>query len=150
MTPEELKEQLSSIEVDDATYAGIGPSEVALLEELVDDPEPWLAARAIFALSQVGSDAAVAILARGATDPRPEVRVAVAASAKNLRPADADEILLQALSDPELGVRKFAVRSVARAHSAEVQAALRELEGKDLAQSIRDAAKLKLSEIHES
>jgi HEAT repeat protein len=150
MTLEQLRDQLSSIEASAATYAGIGPSEVALLEELVDDPEPWLAARAIFALSKVGSDAAVAILVRATADPRPEVRVAVAASAKNLRPADADGILLQALSDPELGVRKFAVRSVARAHSAEVQAALRELEDKDSAQSIRDAAKLKLSEIHES
>jgi HEAT repeat protein len=147
MTLEELKEQLSSIEVDDATYVGIGQSEVPLLEQLVNDPETWLAGRAIFALSQVRSDAATAILARAAADPRPEIRVAVAASAKNLRPADANRILLQGLNDPELGVRKFAVRSVAPAHSAEVQARLHDLENEDPTPYIRDAAGSKLSEI---
>lgn len=149
MTLEQLKEQLSSIEVDDATYAGIGPSEVPLLEQLVADPETWLAGRAIFALSQVRSDAATAILVRAATDPRPEIRVAVAASARNLPPEDASGILLQGLNDPDLGVRKFAIRSVAPAHSADVQARLRDLETDDPAPYIRDAASSKLSEIRE-
>jgi HEAT repeat protein len=147
MTLEELKEQLTSIEVDDATYVGIGPSEVPLLEQLVRDPETWLAARAIFALSQVRSDAAMAILGRAAADPRPEIRVAVAASAKNLPPAEANGILLQGLNDADLGVRKFAIRSVAPDHGAEVQARVRDLEIDDPAQYIRDAARSKLSEI---
>jgi HEAT repeat protein len=147
MTFEQLKQQLSSIEVDEATYAGIGPSEVPLLDQLVSDPETWLAGRAIFALSQVRSAAAMAILARSAADPRSEIRVAVAASTKNLPPADANGILLQALNDVELGVRKFAIRSVAPGHSAPVQARLRELETGDPAPSIRDAARSKLSEI---
>jgi HEAT repeat protein len=147
MTLEELKQQLSSIEVDDATYVGIGPSEVPLLEQIVGDPETWLAGRAIFALSQVRSDAATAVMARAAGDPRPEVRVAVAASAKNLPPAAANGILLQGLNDAELGVRKFAVRSVAPGHNAEVQTRLRDLENEDPARYIRDAAGSKVSEI---
>ncbi len=147
MTLEQLKQQLSSIEADDATYAGIGPSEVPLLDQLVNDPETWLAARAIFALSHVPTPTALAILARSAADPRPEIRVAVAASTKNLPPSDANGILLRALSDVELGVRKFAIRSVAPDHSAPVQAKLRELEAGDPAPSIRDAARSKLSEI---
>ena len=142
-----LKEQLSSIEVDGATYDGIGPSDVPLLEQLVRDPETWLAARAIFALSQLRSAAATAILAGSAADPRPEIRVAVAASAKNLPAEDASGILLQALNDPELGVRKFAIRSVAPQHAASVQAKLRELEAGDPAPSLRDAAGAKLSQI---
>jgi HEAT repeat protein len=147
MTLEQLKQQLSSIDADEATFAGLGPSEVPLLDTLVGDLETWLAARAIFALSQIRSTAATAILARSAADPRPEIRVAVAASTKNLPPTEANGILLQALNDRELGVRKFAIRSVAPGHSAPVQARLRELEAGDPAPSIREAARSKLSEI---
>jgi HEAT repeat protein len=147
MTLEQLKQQLSSIEVDDATYVGIGPAEVPQLDQLVNGPETWLASRAIFALSQVRTAAATAILARSAADPRPELRVAVAASTKNLPPAEANGVLLQVLNDVELGVRKFAIRSVAPGHSAPVQAKLRELETGDPAPSIRAAAGLRLSEI---
>jgi HEAT repeat protein len=147
MTLAQLKEQLSSIEVDAATYAGIGPDEVPLLDQLVSDPETWLAGRAIFALSQVRTPTALAILARAAADPRPEIRVAVAASAPNLAPADANGLLLTALGDAELGVRKFAIRAVAPVHSAAVQARLRELETADPVPAIRAAATSRLSEI---
>jgi hypothetical protein len=73
--------------------------------------------------------------------------VAVAASAPNLAPADANGLLLTALGDAELGVRKFAIRAVAPVHSAAVQARLRELETADPVPAIRAAATSRLSEI---
>lgn len=147
MTLAQLREQLSSIEIDAATYDGIVPADVPALDQLVNDPETWIAGRAIFALSQLRTPTALAILARAAADPRPEIRVAVAASTRNLAPEDANGLLLRALSDAEVGVRKFAIRSVVPAHSPAVQTRLRELETADPAPAIRAAATSRLSEI---
>jgi HEAT repeat protein len=146
-TLEQLMNKLSSIEPDEATYDGIGPAEVPLLEELLRHNEAWMSSRAVFALSRVPQGAGVTVLSRAAGDARAEVRVAVAASAMNLRPNDANNILLRLLADPDLGVRKFAVQSVSRLHDANVLNKLRELETRDPADSIRDAAKGRLQEL---
>jgi hypothetical protein len=135
---EELRHQLSAIEGDENTFSGIGPSELPLLEQLFSDPEPSMASRAVFAASRIAGEPAKAILVRAAGDPRPELRVAAAAA--NLAPADAYRLLLQALSGSYLGVRKFAIRSVARAR-------LRELKSGDAAPAIRDAARSRLAAI---
>src|SRR5262245_41188092 len=105
MTLEELRQQLSAIEADEGMYDRIGPSEIPLLEQRLKDKETWMAVRAVFALSKLQDAKAVTILSRTVQDPRPEVRVAVAASTSNLKPSDANNILLTLLSDSELGVR---------------------------------------------
>jgi HEAT repeat protein len=147
MTLEQLRNQLSAIEPDDGIYAGIGPSEIPLLEQLLQDTEAWMASRAVFALSRVPDSGAVTILSRTVADPRQEVRVSVAASVSNLRPSDANDILLKLLDDTDLGVRKFAVQAVSETHDATVQAKLRDLEIRDPAPSIRDVAKERLREL---
>jgi HEAT repeat protein len=146
-TLEQLRHQLSAIEPDDGTYAGIDPSDIPLLEQLLQDNEAWMASRAVFALSRLSDSSAVAAWSRAAADPRPEVRVAVAASVSNLKPSDANDILLKLLTDAELGVRKFAVQSVLGAHNAAVHAKLRDLETQDSAPWIREIAKSKLREL---
>jgi len=110
-TLEQLRAQLSAIEPDDSTYEGIGPEDVPLLEQLLQDEKPWLAARAAVALSRIADPEAAQVLARAVADPRPEVRVTIAASVPNLKLEDAKDILPALLNDPDLGVRKFAVRS---------------------------------------
>jgi HEAT repeat protein len=144
MTLEELRRQLSAIEPDEATYSGIGAEEIALLDQLSRDPEPWMASRAVFAASRMADARAKAIVARAAGDPRSELRVAAAAATKNLAPAEANNLLLQALSDSD---RKFAVQAVAPTHSEPVQAKLRELESNDPAPAIREAARSRNAEI---
>src|SRR5262245_58469994 len=143
MTLDQLRNQLSAIEPGEGTYYGIGPSEIPLLEQLLQDRETWMAARAVFALSRVPDIKAVTVLSQAAADPRKEVRVAVAASVSNLKPSDGNKILLRLMTDAELGVRKFAVKAVSAAHSAAVHAKLRDLETRDPAPSIRDDAKSK-------
>lgn len=144
MTLEQIRNQLSAIEPDDSIYDGIGPSEIPLLEQLLQDKEAWMASRAIFALSRVSDAKAVTILSRVVADPRQEVRVAVAASVSILKPQDANNILLKLLTDTALGVRKFAVQAVSGAHDAAVHAKLRDIETRDPAPPIRDVAKDKL------
>jgi HEAT repeat protein len=147
MTLEEIKNQLSAIEPDEGIFTGIGSSELPFLEQLLQDEEVWMASRAVFALSRVANAKAVTILSQAVTDPRPEVRVAVAASVSHLKPQDANNILLKLLADTELGVRKFAIQAVSEAHDAAVHAKLRDLETRDPAPPIRDVAKSKLREL---
>lgn len=148
MTLEQLRSQLSAIEPNESTYAGIGSAEIPLLEILLQDKEAWLASRAVFALSRIPDPKAVTVLSRAAVDSRHEIRVAVAASAVNLKPSDANPLLLRLLTDSELGVRKFAVRAVSNAHNATVHTKLRALETQDPSGPIRDAAKSKLVELN--
>lgn len=147
MTLEQMRSQLSAIEPDDSTYAGIGSSEIPMLDQLLQDEEVWMASRAVFALSRVSDAKAVAILSRAAGDPRQEVRVAVAASVSNLKPNDANNMLLKLLTDPELGVRKFAVQAISGTHDPAVHAKLRDIQTRDPAPAIRDAAKDRLREL---
>lgn len=147
MTLEQLRNQLSAIEPDDSIYGEIGSSEIPLLEQLLQDQEAWMSSRAIFALSKVPDTRAVTILSQAVSDPRQEVRVAVAASVGNLRPSDANDILVQLLDDTNLGVRKFAVQSVSETHDASVHAKLRDLGIQDPASPIRAIAQDRLREL---
>jgi HEAT repeat protein len=149
MTLEQIKNQLSAIEPDDSIYSGIGPSEILFLEQLLQDKEAWLASRAVFALSRVSDDKVVPILSQAVADPRPEIRIAIAASVGNLKPEDTNNILLQLLSDSELGVRKFAIKSVSGAHDTAVHEKLKDIEIKDPALPIRDIAKDRLRELEQ-
>lgn len=144
---EQLRNQLSAIEPDSNTYSGIGSAEIPLLEQLLQDKEAWMASRAVFALSRVPDVNAVTALSRAAADLRQEVRVAVAASTANLKPSDANQLLVKLLADSELGVRKFAIQAVSGAHDAAVQSKLRDIQAQDPASQIRDVAKSKLREL---
>jgi HEAT repeat protein len=144
MTLEQLRNQLSAIEPDESIHSGIGPSEIPLLEQLLQDGEAWMASRAVFALGRVPDTRAVHILSRAVADPRPEVRVAVAACSSYLKPSDANNILLKLLDDTDLGVRKFAVKAVSETHDAAVHAKLRDIETQDPAPPIRNVARDKL------
>lgn len=147
MTFEEIKSQLSAIETGDNIFSGIGPSEIPSLKRLLKDKEAWMAARAVFALSRVPDAKATALLAQAVADSRPEIRVALAASVRSLKPEAANSILLQLLDDADLGVRKFAVQSVSSDHNTAVQKKLKDIELRDPAPPIRKIAKDRAQEL---
>jgi len=149
MTLEQLRNQLSAIEPDERTYQGIGPAEIPLLEQLLQDEEAWMASRAVFALSRLPDRQVVNILSRLVADPRPEVRVSLAASTSNLRPRAANDILLNLLEDTDVGVRKFSVQAVSEAHSAAVRDKLRHMEGQDPSPAIREVVKTRIQELED-
>lgn len=149
ITLEQLKNQLSAIEPDDSTYLGIGPSEIQFLEHLLQDEEVWMASRSVFALSRVSDDQVLPILSQAVADPRPEIRIALAASVSNLKPEDANNILLQLLSDSDLGVRKFAIKSVSGSHDIAVHEKLKDIQIQDPALPIREIAKDRLRELEQ-
>lgn len=141
MSIAELRQQLSDIEPEETTYEGIGPSEVDLLRELLEEEDAWMAARATHALSRIDSDRAHDALLWATEDARPEVRVAVAASAHALPPKLSDEILSRLLNDSEIGVRKFAIKSTSDRNSNAVRQRLGEIAISDADTALGQIAK---------
>src|SRR5256885_16931352 len=101
----DLRRQLSAIEPDEGTFENIGPSEVDLLRELLDDEEPWLAARAVYALARTDAEGARALLLSAAESRWQGVRGALPAAAEGL-PISVPGAILPALSDDSDGPRR--------------------------------------------
>lgn len=147
ITLDQLRRQLSAIEPNETTYAGLGSPEIPLLQQLLKDPEPWMSARAIFALSRIADDSAVGVIRKAIADPRPEVRVAIAASAVNLAAKDSNIILSELLDDKDVGVRKFAVQAISAENDASIHAKLQIIGAQDPVSLMRDHARLKRREL---
>lgn len=143
MSLPQLRRQLSDIEPDEHTYANIGPEEIPLLQRLLTDPEAWLAARAVYALSRIDSPSAHAALLAAAGNRRPEVRIAVAASAAALPPTISNGVLLELLRDGDVGVRKFAIKSSSNRNSLEIKRRVGEIATTDPNMVLRGLAKEK-------
>ncbi len=121
MTIEEVRSQLSMIESDEQMYANLGQEEVPLLREFLDDDEAWMAARAVYALARIDTPDALAAIEVASGSLREEVRIAVAVSASRLPPPATNRVLEKLLTDDEVGVRKFAIKSVSPANSQRVR-----------------------------
>jgi HEAT repeat protein len=139
-SPSELRDQLSTIESDDATYEGLGRDDVASLTTLLEDDEGWLAARAVHALSRIDDPRAHEAILAAASMPRLEVRVAAATAAGRLPAELSDGVLLGLLEDPDPAVRKFAVRSVSPRNGTAVRSRVQELAEAEPNPRIRDLA----------
>lgn len=147
MTDEQVRAQLSDIEPSEKTYEPFSAEDIPALERMLRYPEAWLAARAVFALSRLRDSRVLAVLHRAASDARSELRVAVAAAAQHLTPADANKLLIQGLNDTEAGVRKFAVTSISSEHSDEVHQRLQGLADSEASQAVRSLAQARLAAV---
>jgi hypothetical protein len=150
---EEITQRLSAIEAHEGMYEGIGPDEVPALEQLVDASEPWLAARAVFALSRVGSRTAANGLRKAAGHSRVEVRVAAAAAISDVLPSLEDDqtgdplvdvIVSSLLDDANVGVRRYAIESATSAQGHNVRGKLQWIAKHDPAPMLRDSARGRL------
>lgn len=146
---DEVRLQLGAIEASEDMYAGLGPEEVPVLVGLLDDEEPWLAERALHALSRIDSDGARGAVVSAADSPRPELRVAAARAAARtgLRVQAADQILTRLLVDPEPSVRKYAVRSVSDRNSEAVRHQLSETATTENSPRLRRLAEQQISSL---
>ena len=107
-----IKTILSDIEANEAMYAKLSEEDVPHLIQLMQKAEPWLAARCVFALSRIGGDVANSTIVSAAADERKEVRIAVASASKVLPDAVSNVVLDSLIDDGDLGVRKFAIKSI--------------------------------------
>lgn len=136
----DIRRQLSDIEPSEDTYQGLGPDEVGLLRELLDDDEAWLAARSVHALSRIDDDEARTALREATGSPRMELRVA-AASATGALPAElADEILSTLLDDANIGVKKTAVKSVSGRNGDAIRRRIQDMTAEEENARLREIA----------
>ena len=140
MAADALRSKLSVIEPTEEIYVGLGPADVPVLRELIADQEAWMAARAVFALSRIEDDAAVAALAEAAADRRSEVRVAVAAAVAQRPIALPDAAIERLIEDDDAGVRKFAAFAVKRENGEKSRTLLRRLASDDAVPAVRENA----------
>jgi HEAT repeat protein len=140
MTTKELRAKLSMIEPTESIYAGIEESDVPALEQLLSDSEEWIASRAVFALSRVASRDAIRVLAKAASDQRPQVRVSVAAAVGQRPIALPNEAVLGLLQDKDIGVRKFATLAVKPENGPEVRTLLNRISTEDAIPIVRENA----------
>lgn len=116
MSKEKLEELLRADEPDYEEAAVVGARTIPTLVDIVKTGGETLAPRAVYTASLIKSENVTAVLQEGARNPSPVVRVATAASLRNMeRTQSGDKVanLIELLlKDSDAGVRKMALASV--------------------------------------
>jgi hypothetical protein len=141
MTLDQVRETINSIEPRPDQLATLGPEALPHLEMLLHDEDPFLASRAIYAISQIRDNRVVELLEKAAQSDRPEVKIALAAGTKHLSQTEAHIILLALLNDQDAGVRKTALKAVSGDVPAVLRTKIQELATQDAVPFIRDLSK---------
>ena len=110
-TPKDIMRTLRLIEPTAEELRALGPEALPYLATLAAGEDGWLAGRAAYAAAIIGGAEGAAVVEVAARHPAAETRVAAAAAARNLRPAQAAPVLVRLLDDADVGVRKFALMS---------------------------------------
>ncbi|WP_331732715.1 HEAT repeat domain-containing protein (plasmid) [Streptomyces avidinii] len=94
-----------------AVAASLGSQATPLLEEIAAEHDVGLASKATTVAGLLSVGSARVVLQRAALHQDPVVRIAAAASLER-QPELANELMGQLLSDPDMGVRKWTLRSL--------------------------------------
>lgn len=138
-----MRDVRACLDPDEPNYtsaAGLGPDALPHLAELVRGDDPMLAAKATYLASLIPDDEAAAIVATAAVSADTSVRVAAAASLRNLGEDSAGGIADVLLAESDVGVRKQALRSAARFDSAAMAERVRRTSETDPEQALREIA----------
>jgi len=112
VTMEQIRAILDSDEPNYGQAAGLGREALPLIESLIAGSDGMLASKAAYMAGVIGDSGSAAVLGRAARSPHILVRIAAAASSRHLSGADASGVLVGLLQDPDVGVRKVALKSV--------------------------------------
>jgi hypothetical protein len=137
ITLEQLRSALNAIEPNYPELARLGGDAFPHLEVLARDPDPLLASKAVYLASLIRHPSAAGVVREGARSDRPQVRIAAAAAAGNLPAPEASALLTGLVGDPDLGVRKTALRSVPADAPAELRSRVQDLTRSDPEAGIR-------------
>jgi len=148
VTMEQVRQALEPDELNYHEAARLGPEAVPHLLALVRGPDPMLAAKATYLASLIRSADSVRVTEEAARHSDPVVRVAAASAARNLSGKDASAVLDRMLADPDLGVRKVALKSVAAAGVSDLSDRVQKLAEADTDVAIRAVANETLKQLH--
>lgn len=144
-TYQEIRNILGQIEPDEKMYLKISIDDLPHLKRLVKDKESWMVARAIYALARLKNEEAYKIIQNARSDPRSEVRIAAAVASTRLPKDIAETIIYPLLKDEDIGVRKFAIKSIPPRSSDIFKNRLLEISLEDDNELIRNLSREKLS-----
>jgi len=136
-TLDEVRTLLSDIEPTEATYAALDRDDIPHLVTLLNDQEAWMAARAVHALSRQDDTTAREALVQASRDVRTPVRIAVATAVPLLPTKLGSTLLDHLLDDEDVGVRKFALRSVPVEVASPVRTKIQRISKEDAYPEIR-------------
>lgn len=137
LTFEQVQAHLEPEEPNYKVAARLGPDAVEHLMAIIDQDDPWLAARAAYLAGLIGDVGAVA---RAAGSAHGSVRVAAAAVLPRLPQSPADGLVQQLINDPDIGVRKVVARAAATRPTEVTRAALSKMEQDDPESFLRELA----------
>ncbi len=140
ITMQSVRARLDPDEPDYAEARNLGPEAVPLLLELVQGEDAGLASKAAYLASMIVSDRSRAVLEAAATSKLAVVRVAAASGIRNLPEADAERVMELMRTDPDVGVRKVILKSVARFTSPQIAAKVQAMAERDPEPFVRDLA----------
>ncbi len=140
VTMENVRAVIAPDEPDYESAVRLGPEAVPHLVELMRGDDLEYATKATSLLGMIGDERAVESLRAASQDERLSVRIAVAATAGNLEPAAAAEILLPVLRSPDPVLRKVALQSLPAVQSNPLRTAIESIAGSDEFPEIRALA----------
>jgi HEAT repeat protein len=111
VTLQDVVRQLNRDEPDYVRAAQLGPEALPHLRQLIEGDDLGLAAKATYLAGIMNADESTRLLEIAARHPDPVVRVAAAASARNLTRITAS-LAVTFLDDADPGVRKWGLRTV--------------------------------------
>jgi len=126
---EHVRDALLQNEPPYSELAANGPALLPYLKALAEEAEPSLVARAVYTAGLLDYPESLAILQSAAAHRDPIVRVAVAAAAAGLASQSIVDVIGSLLTDSDVGVRKWSLKTVEEVQppglAAKVQEALR-------------------------
>ena len=133
---------LNQEEPDYAAAAQLGDAAMPLLKEIIKGSDERLAVKATSLIGMINSSQKGDALVEAAQHPSVVVRVAAAAAAAQLQPDQATRVLNKLVDDTDIGVSKFALRSIkAKNLGASFQTKLQNLSANGASDAIRTMAK---------
>lgn len=139
---EQLLSYLQQEEPDYAAAARLGDAAMPLLTEIIKGSDERLASKATSLAAMMNSDKKTEALSEAAKHPSVVVRVAAAAAAGQLQADQAEEVLSHLMDDTDIGVSKFALRSIkAKNLSGNFRDKLQKMSDSSSSEAIRTMAK---------
>jgi HEAT repeat protein len=133
------------IDLDEIDYPGLarelGPEALPALAEIAQDPNPGLAAKAVYLASEIAGEDAVGIARQASVHPEPTLRLAAAAAMRNLADPSVEPSVAALLDDGDPGVRKLALRSAAAIEAPGLRQRIAEMAEADPDPGVRAVAR---------
>lgn len=140
ITMNDVRKWLDADEVDYKKAKRLGSAAIPLLLELVQGGDMGLASKATYLASMIDSDQSAAVLETAATSKESILRVAAASGIRNLPEDQAEKVLDLLRNDPDAGIRKVVLKSVASFRSPQIVEKLQQMAETDPEPFVRELA----------